>query len=157
MSVIEIAPVVKTIDVKRSAADAFRLFTDEISSWWPMHTHSRAKDAAGEKTVRVTIEPHVGGRVFETLQDGRELDWGDVSAYEPGVLFGVNWRMGRPEAQTTQWSVRFESLSDASCRVTLTHENWERMGEEAAKMRDAYNNGWAAVFEQGFGAAAGQV
>jgi hypothetical protein len=41
--------------------------------------------------------------------------------------------------------------------VTLTHENWERMGEEAERLRDAYNNGWVTVFEKGFGARAGMV
>jgi hypothetical protein len=155
MSVVEIAPIVKTIDVRRSAADAFRIFTQEISAWWPMKTHSRARDAAGEVTVRVTIEPRVGGRVYETLNDGRELEWGNVTAYEPGTLFALEWRMGRPEEQFTDVSIRFEALSERSCRVTLTHENWERMGEEGPKLREGYNNGWVSVFEKGFGDCAG--
>jgi hypothetical protein len=155
MSVVEIAPIVKTIDVRRSAADAFRIFTQEISAWWPMKTHSRARDAAGEVTVRVTIEPRVGGRVYETLNDGRELEWGNVTAYEPGTLFALEWRMGRPEEQFTDVSIRFEALSEQSCRVTLTHENWERMGEEGPKLREGYNNGWVSVFEKGFGDCAG--
>lgn len=150
MSVVELAPVVKRIDVQRSAGDAFRIFTGEIGAWWPVATHTRAKSAAGEETVAVTIEPRVGGRVYETLNDGRELEWGDVARFEPGVVFAMNWSMGRPAEQTTRVTVRFEPLSNTSCRVTLTHENWERMGEEAAKLRDAYNNGWVGVFEQGF-------
>ncbi|MEZ5994809.1 MAG: SRPBCC domain-containing protein [Hyphomonadaceae bacterium] len=151
MSVVELAPVVKTIDVRRPAAEAFRIFTAEIGAWWPLATHTRAKTAAGETTVAVTIEPRVGGRIYETLNDGRELDWGVVSAFEPGALFAMAWSMGRPQTQSTDVSVRFEPLDEASCRVTLTHENWERMGEEAAKLREAYNNGWAGVFERGFG------
>jgi hypothetical protein len=155
VSVVELTPVVKSIDVRRSAGDAFRIFTEEISAWWPLATHTRAKTAAGEVTARVSIEPRVGGRVYETLHDGRELDWGEVSAYTPGVLFAVKWRLGRPVEQTTDVSVRFEALSADSCRVTLTHENWERMGEEAQKLRDAYNGGWVKVFENGFGGYAG--
>jgi hypothetical protein len=157
MSVVELAPVVKSIDVRRSAADAFRIFTEQISQWWPLATHTRAKTAAGEVTVRVTIEPRVGGRVFETLHDGRELDWGAVSAFEPGSLFSVKWTMGRPEAEYTDVSVRFEPLSAQSCRVTLTHENWERMGAEAERLRGAYNGGWVKVFEDGFGGFAGRA
>ncbi|MSP48713.1 MAG: hypothetical protein EXQ95_05230 [Alphaproteobacteria bacterium] len=76
MSVVEIAPVVKSIEVARSAADAFRLFTAGIGKWWPLETHTRAKSTAGEKTVGFNVEPRVGGRVCETLNDGRELDWG---------------------------------------------------------------------------------
>jgi uncharacterized protein YndB with AHSA1/START domain len=155
MSVVELSPIVKSIDVHRSAEDAFRIFTEEVSAWWPMKTHLRARDAAGERTVRVTIEPRLGGRVYETLNDGRELEWGEVSAYEPGAHFAMLWSMGRSAEQSTDVSVRFEVLSDQTCRVTLTHENWERMGDEAQKLRDGYNGGWVGVFEKGFGGYAG--
>jgi hypothetical protein len=157
MTVVEFRPVVKTVDVKRSARDAFRLFTDEISAWWPLKTHTRAKDALGQKSVRVTIEPRVGGRVYETLHDGQQLDWGEVLAYNPGRLFSMEWHMGRPVEQATEVSVRFEAHDPSSCRVTLTHENWERMGDEAEKMRKAYDNGWVTVFEKGFGEFAGRT
>lgn len=157
MSTVEISPIVKTIDVRRSARDAFRLFTEEITAWWPIESHSRAKSAAGEKTERVTIEPRVGGRVYETLNDGRELDWGEVTAYEPGDVFAMEWRMGRTPEEATQVTVHFETLDEESCRVSLTHENWERLGEEAESQRDGYNNGWVAVFEEGFGGFAGRA
>lgn len=156
MSVVELAPVVKTIDVRRSAIDAFHIFTDQITAWWPLETRTRAKTAAGERTVKVTIEPRLGGRIYETLNDGRELEWGEVAAYEPGALFAMKWRLGRPVEETTDVIVRFEPLSGENCRVTLTHENWERMGSEAEKLRDAYNNGWVDVFENRFGDFAGR-
>lgn len=157
MTVVELRPVVKTVDIKRPARDAFRLFTDEISAWWPLKTHTRAKDALGQKSVRVTIEPRVGGRVYETLQDGEQLEWGEVLAYNPGRLFSMEWHLGRPAEQATEVSVRFEARDESSCRVTLTHENWERMGDEAEKMRNAYDNGWVAVFEKGFAEFAGRA
>lgn len=157
MSSVEHAPVVKSIDVRRSAADAFRIFTAEMSAWWPLETHTRAKTAVGEVTTGVTIEPRVGGRIYETLNDGRELEWGEVSRFEPGEAFAMRWTMGRPAEQSTLVTVRFEALTEANCRVTLTHENWERMGEEGAKMRDNYNNGWETVFNQRFGAFAGVI
>jgi hypothetical protein len=53
MSFVELGPVEKSVDVKRSAADAYRLFVDDIAKWWPMKEHSRAKDALGESTVHV--------------------------------------------------------------------------------------------------------
>jgi hypothetical protein len=157
MSVVELGPVVKTVDVRRSAADAFRIFTDQITAWWPLETHTRAKTADGEVTVRVTVEPRVGGRVYETLQDGRELEWGVVTVFQPGELFAIDWRLGRPAGQHTDVAVRFEPLSADACRVTLTHENWERMGGEAEKLRNAYANGWATVLDKRFGDYAGRI
>lgn len=157
MSVVELGPVVKTIDVARAARDAFRIFTEEIAAWWPMETHTRARTADGQRTVHVTIEPRVGGRVYETLHDGGELEWGEVTAFEPGAHFAMAWRLGRQRDQYTDVSVRFEPLSETSCRVTLTHENWERMGEEAEKLRNGYTNGWETVFRARYGAYAGLV
>jgi hypothetical protein len=36
MSAVELGPVVKSVDVRRTAHDAFRMFTVEINAWWPM-------------------------------------------------------------------------------------------------------------------------
>ncbi|HVY87168.1 MAG TPA: hypothetical protein VG943_18695 [Caulobacterales bacterium] len=157
MTVVELAPVVKTVDVRRSAHDAFRIFTEEVARWWPMETHTRARSAQGQFTKSVVIEPRVGGRVYEMLQDGAELDWGRVSAYEPGALFAMQWSLGKPLENASLVSVRFEPLSDQSCRVTLTHENWERLGADAKSSRDAYANGWATVFEKCFADYAGRL
>lgn len=156
MSVVELSPVVKTIDVRRSARDAFRIFTEEIAAWWPLASHTRARTAEGQRTVAVTIEPRVGGRIYETLADGAELEWGEVTGYSPGELFSMLWTMGRARPQHTDVTIRFEPLGADACRVTLTHENWERMGEEAARLRDAYNGGWVTVFEKGFADYAGR-
>lgn len=156
MTVVDLSPLVKTVDVRRSARDAFRIFTAEVSAWWPMATHTRAKNALGQKTTKVIIEPRVGGRVYETLADGEELEWGEVSTYEPGALFAMEWHLGRPMAQATTVTVSFIPIDAQNTRVTLTHENWQRMGEEAENLRKGYAGGWATVFEKNFKAYADQ-
>jgi len=153
-SIVELGPVVKTIDVRRTAGDAFRLFTGEISAWWP-RKHTRAKDAAGEVTVRVDFETRVGGRIYETLNTGEERDWGEVMAYEPGKRVLFSFQMGRPKDKAGEVEVRFEPLGDGVCRVTLTHAHWERLGDEAEVMRGRFSGGWEFVFVDGFGAYAG--
>jgi uncharacterized protein YndB with AHSA1/START domain len=155
MSVVELAPVVKTILVRRTPADAFRLFTAEISAWWPMQKHTRAKDALGEKTVRVEFENRVGGRIYETLNTGEERDWGEVLAFEPGRRVEFSFGMGRARDKAGEVEVRFEQAGDGACRVTLTHRHWERFGDEADAMRRGFANGWDAVFVEAFGAFAG--
>lgn len=152
-----IAPVIKTIEVSHSPLDTFLAFTEEIGAWWPLETHTRANRSDGERSVNVVVEPRVDGRIYEVLQDGRELDWGVVAGFEPGVHFSMHWRLGRPAEQGTLVSVRFEPIEPSGCRVTLTHENWERMGEEGARMREAYENGWIEVLERRFAAHLGKT
>ena len=155
MSSVELGPIVKSLQVRRSPAEAFRLFTEEISAWWPMKKHSRARDAAGEVTVRVDFETRVGGRIYETLNTGEQRDWGEVLAYEPGHRVLFSFQMGRPKEKSGEVEVRFDALDAGSCRVTLTHAKWERMGDEAEVMRGRFAGGWEFVFVDGFGAYAG--
>ena len=151
MSIVELAPVVKSIDVKRSAEAAFRIFVEEISRWWPMKEHSRAKDALGERTIRVDFEPHVGGRIYETLNTGEERDWGEVLRIEPGRSLLFSFQMGRARDKAGEVEVRFEPLAAEVCRVVLIHSHWERFGDEADAMRGAFSQGWEFVFIDGFG------
>jgi uncharacterized protein YndB with AHSA1/START domain len=157
MSVVEISPIVKTVDVRRTASDAFRLFTEEISAWWPLKTHSRAKDAAGEVTLRMDIETRVGGRVFETLNTGEQREWGEVLAFEPGKRLVILFQMGLPREKAGEVEVKFEPLSAEACRVTLTHAHWERWGDEAEAMRGRFDGGWEFIFVDSFGNYAGPV
>jgi hypothetical protein len=157
MSIVDLSPVVKTIDVRRTAADAFRIFTDEMTAWWPLKQHSLAKDAAGEVTVRVHFEKRVGGRIYETLNTGEEREWGEVLAFEPDKRVRFLFQIGRPKDTSGEVEVRFEALGADSCRVTLTHSNWERMGADAELIRGRFAHGWDAVFIDGFGGRAGRI
>ena len=61
-------PVVKTIEVACDVRRAFDIFVSRIGTWWPK-SHSASASAGGE-AQDVTIEPFVGGAVFETMHDG---------------------------------------------------------------------------------------
>lgn len=153
MSVVELSPIVKTLEVRRAASDAFRLFTEEISAWWPIKKHSRARDAEGEVTVRVDFETRVGGRIYETLTTGEQRDWGEVLAFEPGKRVRFSFQMGRAKEKSGEVEVIFEPLGAKSCRVTLTHDHWERYDD--SEMRGRFAQGWEFVFVDGFGGYVG--
>lgn len=150
MTVTELAAIVRSVEVRRTPAEAFHIFTAEMSAWWPMKTHSRAKDSAGEVTVRIDFEARVGGSIFETLNTGERRDWGQVLAYEPSRRVLFSFQMGRARADAGEVEVRFEPLGESACRVTLTHSHWERYADEAAGMRGRFANGWVTVFDECF-------
>lgn len=157
MSVVELGPVVKSVDVARTVEDAFRIFVNDISSWWPVKEHSRAKDSLGERTVRVDFEARVGGRIYETLNTGETRDWGEVLQIDDPRRLLFSFQMGRPKAQSGEVEIRFEPLGSDACRVVLTHSHWERFGDEADAMRSGFSRGWDFVFIDGFGTYAGTI
>lgn len=147
MSVVELSPVVKSVEVRRPPDDAFRMFVHEATMWWPLETHALAPEN-NTKAVRLVVEPRVGGRVYEVTEDAREFDWGEVLAYEPGARFSMTWQLGQPREQSGEIEVRFEAVGAHDCQVTLTHTGWERMGVMAEQMRNGYDNGWQSLFSE---------
>ena len=136
----DIAPIVKTFDMAIPAERAFVLFTSGMPRWWPVATHSLSA-AAGATPIAVEIEGRRGGQVVETLHDGRRAAWGTVTEWRPGKCFAMTWHVGRPASEATQVTVVFQDIS-MGCRVMLTHDNWQNLGESGAHLRENYLSGW---------------
>jgi hypothetical protein len=147
---IGIAPVRKSIVVRAAAADAFRIFTDDIDGWWP-RTHHIGK----APMRRVIVEPRVGGRCFTEQVDATECDWGTVLAWEPPSRFVFAWQVTHvwafqaDLAQASEVEVRFTPLGPESTRVDLEHRHFERHGAGAKAMRDGVDtpNGWNGMLQ----------
>jgi hypothetical protein len=151
MTAQAIDPIIKTIVVRRTTADAFRIFFADITQWWPLATHTMAKSALGETTVEVTFGPQIGGRIFERLNTGAEHEWGRVLAFEPARRVVFDFYIARTPDRASEVEVRFEAIGHSSCRVVLIHDRWDRLGEDAATARGHFEAGWIKVFVEGFG------
>jgi uncharacterized protein YndB with AHSA1/START domain len=149
-------PIVRSLHVPLNPGDAFRLFTLEMRSWWPLDTHSRAEE--GQKVEDVVFEGHVGGRIYEIMTDGSEGYWGTVVAWEPGARVVFDWRPSDEDRPHTQVEVRFSPGEDGGTLVDLEHRGWEALGPDlGAKAREAYDapEGWGLVFHAAYARAAG--
>jgi len=152
--IILIPPVLKSVRVARSQADAFRLYTDSLGKWWPLKTHS----LGGEKAVNAVMEPRQGGRLYEVWGDGSSHAYGEVLVWEPPHRVVHSWYVGHPPHEASEVELRFIAVSAREALVELEHRYWERMsGEKAREARESYNNGWEAVFVGSFGSFAGKV
>jgi hypothetical protein len=151
------APVRKTIPVAAPQEIAFGVFTDGMTTWWPLDTHHVGRTAA----VAAIVEPRAGGRWLERDVDGSEKRWGHVLVWEPPhrvVLsseLGADWR---PDPRIkTEIEVRFFSEGARSTRVELEHRKLEAYGAFAEELRavfDAPDGGWARLLERYARAAA---
>jgi len=137
------APLRVAVDVHRGIEEAFRVFTAEITTWWPVAGHSVEPD----KVAAVVLEDRVGGRLYERRHDGGEADWGRVLAWEPPTRLLLAWSPNPERPAPTEVEVRFLAVEAGRTRVELEHRGWERLGELAAQARDSYRDGWPTVLD----------
>lgn len=145
----------KVVTVAASQEVAWRVFTDDIGSWWPLATHKIGRVAA----VDAVIEPRVGGRWFERGEDGSTCTWGRVLVWEPTDRLVLTWEITAdwahdPELRT-EVEIRFISAGAGSTRVELEHRGLDAFGARAAEMRGIFDSegGWTGLL-QGFVARA---
>jgi len=142
MEAHEVALEVRSsVTVNLPREEAFRLFTERMGSWWPKATHSVYE----ADVVDVILEPMVGGRLFETTEDGRTSDWGRVTAWEPVDRVAMTWHPGDPEALESLVEVTFNDAAGGGTQVDLLHTGWEVHGADAEQMASGYQEGWPIV------------
>ncbi|HKO22267.1 MAG TPA: SRPBCC family protein [Candidatus Eisenbacteria bacterium] len=144
-NVVKVAPIRKSVVVRRTPAEAFSIFTERITSWWPHKTHSLSKGEAAS----VHMEPKAGGKVYELSTDGERKEWGTLVSWDPPRGFVTTWHPGMDPAHPSEVEIRFTAVPEGT-RVDLEHRNWEKVGAKAAEYRDGYDKGWVEVFERRF-------
>lgn len=140
-----ISPVMCEVTVPVEREVAFRRFTADIGSWWPMATHSVSEDRCRE----VRFGGAVGEAVTEVDADGALHEWGRIRYWQPPERVVFSWHPGRPESQETEVEVTFRAATDgAGTVVRLEHRGWEVLGDEGQAQRDAYSGGWVGVLNE---------
>ncbi len=143
-------PVRTSVTVKASAARAFRVFTEEIDSWWPRSHH------IGKAPMkRNVLETRAGGRCYSEQTDGTECDWGTVLVWEPPRRLVIAWQVTpawgyEPDLEkSSEVEIRFTPESEGNTRVDVEHRYFHRHGAGAAveALRTAVDspNGWTGV------------
>jgi uncharacterized protein YndB with AHSA1/START domain len=143
-----VEPVRKSIRVRADAARAFRVFTEEMDSWWPRTHH-----IGSSPMKRVVVEGRPMGAIYTDQEDGTICRWGSVLTWEPPHLFVMAWQI-RPDWQfepdlskCSEVEVRFTPADDGTTLVELEHRGLQRHGMGCAKMREQVNaeGGWGAL------------
>jgi Activator of Hsp90 ATPase homolog 1-like protein len=144
----ELPPVRKSVRVKADVVRAFRVFTEEMDSWWPRTHH-----IGGSPMKRVVVEGKVMGAIYTEQEDGTNCPWGSVLTWQPPHLFVMAWQI-RPDWQfesdlskCSEVEVRFTPADDGTTLVELEHRHMERHGAGWSKMHEQVNSGWVGVME----------
>ena len=131
-------PIRRSVTVGLDPERAFRLFTEEMGSWWPVEMHSRAVDEfPGEdlKVERIEFQTHVGGLVLEYMSNGQALPWGKVLAWEPPGRFVLAWHPSSSERPPTEVEVRFTAGADRFTSSPMALKDLRAFSRNSATIR----------------------
>jgi uncharacterized protein YndB with AHSA1/START domain len=135
-----IEPLRLSFEVGCPAPHAFDVWTNKIARWWPAdHTVS------GEDGLDVVLEGRPGGRIFERTAAGTEIDWGEVTVWEPPTRLVYLWHLRRDRADATEVEITFVEQGASKTRVDIEHRGWERLGGQGQAWRDANMGGWSTL------------
>jgi uncharacterized protein YndB with AHSA1/START domain len=131
----------KEIYVDASPETAFRVFTEQISAWWPLHQYGIFTD----EHDTVNFEDRDGWKLVERAKDGRENVWGEVLAYEFASRLRLTWHPGRTfEEMPTEVELTFTADGEGTT-VVLEHSGWEKCVGDRREARAGYDGGWDEV------------
>ncbi len=116
--------------VKAPPERAFAAFVEEIGAWWrPNGLFQTTPRAPG----LLAFEPGEGGRLTETLENGKVFEIGRIGVWEPPVRLVFSWRQANfPPDLHTEVEVRFEAVGEET-RVSVEHRGFDQVPEGAAR------------------------
>lgn len=144
-----IEAVRKTVTVDCVVEEAFRVFTTDATSWWPVDSHS----IHGSDVREIVFEGREGGEVYEISADGGRGHWATVLSWEPPNRLVLAWNILERDPVATELEVHFVAEGETT-RVELEHRGWESVPEDASSKRNDYDTGWRKVladYEQRLG------
>jgi uncharacterized protein YndB with AHSA1/START domain len=116
--------------VKATPARAFAAFVEEIGAWWrPNGLFQTTPRAPG----RLAFESGEGGRLTETLANGKVFEIGRVRVWDPPARLVFSYRQANfPLELHTEVEVGFAAVGDET-RVSIEHRGFDQVPACAAR------------------------
>jgi len=116
--------VLVALRVQATPERAFAAFVGEIGAWWrPNGLFQTTPRAPG----RLAFEPGAGGRLTETLADGKIFEIGAITVWEPPARLVFSYRQANfPPDLRTEVEVAFEPVGEET-RVSVEHRGFDRV------------------------------
>src|SRR5579863_8838597 len=113
---LEEAVVRKSVRVQATVERAFRVFVEQMETWWPMTHH--IGDTPFEA---IFVEPRAGGRWYERNAKGELCDWGKVLRWDPPHAVAFSWHVG-PGHDSPDWKFDPDTEKASELEIKFTAE-----------------------------------
>jgi uncharacterized protein YndB with AHSA1/START domain len=145
-----IEPIRQRVTVSCDPERAFDLFTNQMGTWWPVESYSRAVSEFEHEDVKVAelvFQSRMGGSILERLTDGRILPWAEVIGWQPPHRVLLSWRPHSAPEPPTEIDVTF-AQREGGTLVEVEHRGWERLSEEFREgLYEVYARGWPTTLQ----------
>jgi hypothetical protein len=124
---------------------AFSLFTERASAWWPTALRHTADPCSEIRMI-------AGGRFWERATDGHEVELGRVIAWEPARRLILDFYPGTDEQHPTEVVIRFAE-ENGGTRIVVEHSPKPESADLWATGAPRFEQAWTLVLEALPGAA----
>lgn len=139
----------KSVRVQVPQAVAWRVFTEQMGTWWPLENYKIGQARA----INAVVEPRIGGRWYEVGEDGSTCQWGSVLAWEPQSRLLLSWDITADwqydPSLKTEIEICFIAEGKNATRVDLEHRRLDRYGARRDQMRRIFETegDWGRLLE----------
>ncbi len=122
-SPVEEAAVRKSVRVNAPIERTFKVFVEEMETWWPASHH-----IGKTPFVALFVEPRVGGRWYEQNAKGELCEWGRVLEWNPPRLVTFSWHVGPKQHENpgADWGFDDDLTKASEVEIKFTPEGRTR-------------------------------
>jgi hypothetical protein len=140
--------IVKSVVLPRAPSAAFELFTQRISDWWPADRRH-----TGDPASKIVLLQ--SGRFYERARNGREVELGNVRAWEFPDRILLDFFIATGPEKPTEVEITFAARDGGTC-VTVVHRPKPDSTDLWAEHVPRYDQSWDVVLAELSRAAAQQ-
>jgi uncharacterized protein YndB with AHSA1/START domain len=129
--------ITKTIFLACDVERAFRLFTEEMTTWWPAQQR-----LTGDPESRFVLQPN--GPFYELARDGRRVEIGHVREWDPPHRLRFDFFPGTDAEHPTEVLVTFVAEADGT-RLTINHGPTAASVELFDARASRYDASWSGL------------
>jgi uncharacterized protein YndB with AHSA1/START domain len=134
----------KQMEVAAPQGVAFKVFTENIDTWWPRTHH-----IGSTPMTALVLEPGRGGRWYSLHEDGTEANVGKVLHWQPTERVVLAWQINGnfkyDPGLVTEVEIVFIDKGNNKTLVQFEHRNLDRLGE--GKAVESMDQGWGQILE----------
>jgi uncharacterized protein YndB with AHSA1/START domain len=147
---LQVEPIRESVTVSSDPERTFDVFTNQMDTWWPVESYSRAVSEFEHENVKVVsleFQSQLGGSILEHMSDGRVLPWARVIAWQPPHRVVLAWKPHSEPEPPTELEVTFAARGRGTL-VELEHRGWQHLSEKFRRgLYELYARGWPTTLE----------